>query len=244
MSTVDVLSCRPLTIHTCHENGHLKRQHFSKSFFCHPPITQPSYLSPTCDLCLSQGDCPGDILNSNFTNNIAQQAGGAHWINVAPTLTVYGNSYIANNASTGSAGIFAQAVVSSTFSQLRFGNNVGEKGAALFQGSCNATMISNCTFYNNKATTFGGAVFRCACLTAAYWPTNAELRFCCTNSPQIACGSGSLPAVHYLTAFWCVCIDGMLCLLDHCICILATAALRLNVSYLFEFYCEVVQEDS
>ena len=115
--------------------------------------------------CVLQGACPGDILNSNFTNNIAQQDGGAHWINVAPTLTVYGNSYISNNSSTGSAGISAQAVVASTFSQLRFGNNVGQKGTALFQGNCNSTAITNSTFYNNTATTFGGAVFRwAACL--------------------------------------------------------------------------------
>ncbi len=107
-----------------------------------------------------QDKCAGDILNSNFTSNIAEQAGGAHYVNVAPTLTVYGNTYTYNNATTGSAGIFAQSVVLSTFANNHFGSNVGEKGAALFQGSCNATTITNSTFYNNSATTFGGAVFR------------------------------------------------------------------------------------
>lgn len=109
-----------------------------------------------------QGNCPGTVIGSNFTNNIARQAGGAHWVNLAPTLTIHDNSYIANNATTGSAGIFVQSVNASSFSQLRFGNNVGEKGAAMFLGSCNASTITNNTFYNNSATAFGGAVFRSA----------------------------------------------------------------------------------
>ena len=127
-----------------------------------------------------QESCSGDIIDSNFTSNIASQAGGAHWVDVAPTLTIYGNTYTYNNATTGSAGIFAQAVVNSTFANLHFGDNVGEKGAALFQGNCNSTTISNSTFYNNSATTFGGAVFRSlttGSLTTSYFSTNYAGRF-------------------------------------------------------------------
>ncbi len=127
-----------------------------------------------------QGSCPGDIINSNFTSNVANQAGGAHWINVAQTLTVYGNTYTYNNATTGSAGIFAQGVVNSTFANLHFGNNVGEKGGAMFQGNCNSTAITNSTFYNNSATTFGGAVFRSLTtggLTNSYFSSNSAGRF-------------------------------------------------------------------
>lgn len=48
----------------------------------------------------------------------------------------------------------------SSFTQNVFNSNVGEKGAALFQGTCNSTTIANSTFFNNTATNFGGAVFR------------------------------------------------------------------------------------
>ena len=109
---------------------------------------------------LLQDRCSGSLLNSTYERNIAKDAGGAHWVNVAATLTVYGNTYLNNNATTGSAGIFAQSVQDSSFTANQFRNNVGEKGGALFQGSCNDTIISNSTFFNNSATTFGGAVFR------------------------------------------------------------------------------------
>lgn len=106
-----------------------------------------------------QQSCAGDVINSAFYNNSAG-SGGAHWVNVASSLTIYGNNYTANNATFGAAGLFVQNVTKSTFANNTFNSNVGEKGAALFQGTSNQTTIANSTFYNNTATDFGGAVFR------------------------------------------------------------------------------------
>lgn len=60
-----------------------------------------------------QDRCSGEILDTTFTDNIAQQNGAAHWIDFAPYLIVYGNTYTNNTAGmrTGRDGVFCSAIV-------------------------------------------------------------------------------------------------------------------------------------
>lgn len=104
-----------------------------------------------------------NIVNSTFTNNVAQTTdgeniGGAIYIG---SNAIISNSTFTNNSAKNGGAIAINAYNSSkvTISNNKFTSNTASDGGAIYSSQSKLTTIANNEFENNKATVGGGAIY-------------------------------------------------------------------------------------
>ena len=108
--------------------------------------------------------------NCNFTNNIADEAGGAvNWRRGAPNITDC--LFEKNSAPKGGALYLNKSSEDSFISNCDFINNTADVGGAIYNNNSTDGIVSGCNFIENSALNGdGGAIYMYfAGTTSPYW---------------------------------------------------------------------------